>query len=447
MPWSNLRSYLDYLEEKGHLLHISKEVSTEFEIASYIRKSSDADGPAFVFDNVAGYPGWRVLGALYANSKLLADAMDCGPREMMRKYHRATTERITPKLVEHGACQEVVYTGPEVDLTKLPICTHAEFDAGPFITAGVVIAKDPDTGVRLLGILRMQLFGPDRLGITVNPDHRVGRAFYKQVQRGQPLEIAVAIGAHPAVVLGAPAKIAHELDKFGVAGALHGSPIDLVKCRTVDVEVPATAEVVVEAAILPTGHIPEGPFGEFPGTYGGPTQSPIVKVKAITHRKDPIYQTVLACMPVSESHLMVTLAEAAKVFEAARMGCPEVVDVRMRGNQDYDAVVSIRKRLDKEPLNVMMSVLASSLDAKYCTVVDEDIDIYDDRDILWAWETRVQPDRDVHIYPLTVGVPLDPSSPLRRHSSKMGIDATIPLSEDRAKFAKALVPGSDTVSW
>lgn len=446
MPWRDLRGFLGYLEEKGDIVRVSKEVSTTFEIAAYTRKSSDSNGPAFIFDNVAGHPGWRVLGALYATPSRIVDSFECERVQMVHKFMRANVERIEPVVVGSGVCQEVVYTGGDVDLVKLPVCTHAEKDAGPFITGGVAVCKDPVTGVRLLGIHRMQRFGKDQLGIYANPDHRIGRAMAKAAQRGQPLEIAVAIGVTPPVVLGALSKIDHELDKFGVAGALQGGPVELVKCKTIDVEVPTTAEVVVEAVILPEGRQTEAPFGEFPGTYSGTTQSPIVKVKAITHRTNPIYQTVMACMPVSEDHLMCWMPRAAEVYEAARMGCPEVVDVRLRGNHVFDTVISIRKKLEKEAVNVIMSVFGST-QIKYCTVVDEDIDIYNDRDIIWAMETRVQPDKDVYVYPMMIGGPLDPSAPMKRHSAKMGVDATLSMDADKAKFAKVIVPGADEVTW
>ncbi|MBI4322012.1 MAG: UbiD family decarboxylase [Chloroflexi bacterium] len=446
MPWRDFRSFLSFLEEKGDLVRVSKEVSTRFQIAAYTRKSSDTNGPAFIFDNVAGYPGWRVAAALYATPGRIVDALETKRLELIHKYMAAMSNAIEPKMVEDGPCQEVVLTGSDVDLNNLPICTHAELDAGPFITAGVVITKDPVIGVRLLSINRMQVFGPRELGVFPSPHQRLWRAIKKAAELGQTLEAAVAIGVDPAVELGSLAKIDHSLDKYGVAGALHGSPIELVKCRTVDIEVPATTEVVIEAEIFPNELRTEGPFGEFPGTYSGTTQSPVVRVKAITHRENPIYHTAMACMPVSEDHLMSGVQRAIEVYRAARMACPEIVDVRMRGNHVFDAVVSIRKRLDGEARNVIVSVLGAT-HSKYCTVVDEDIDIYNDRDIIWAMETRVQPDKDVYIYPPMVGGPLDPSSPQRPHSSKMGIDATLPLDAEKAKFQKVVVPGVEDVTW
>ncbi len=194
--------------------------------------------------------------------------------------------------------------------------------------------------------------------------------------------------------------------------------------------VPATAECVIEGYIEPHDVAQESPFGEFPGCYGGRMEVPVMTVTAITHRRDPIYQTVLTGFPVTEDHLLNWIPMNAVVYEDAKRVSPGVIDVTVRGNYVYEAVVKMRKRHETEPWNVISAVLAGNAQAKFCIVVDEDVNIFDDREVGWAVSTRIQPATDVHIFPVMVGAPLDPSAPIVRQTSKMGIDATRPLAAD-----------------
>lgn len=447
--WQGLRDFLQALERQGELKRITRPVSTQFEIAAYVRKSSDRRGPAFLFENVVGYPGWRVASGVYATYERVAMALGCTVREVVDRYAHAIQHPIPPRRVEQAPCQEVVLTGEAVDLRELPIVTHSEKDAGPFITVGVTLAKDPDLGVYGMAICRHQLKGPRRLGINAPAERRVGRYFLRREERGEPLEIAIVIGAGPCVDLASQAKVGHDQDKLAVAGGLRGEPIDVVPARTVDLLVPAHAEIVIEGRILPGVRESEGPFGEVAGTYGEEGLRPVVEVTAITRRRDAIYQTALTGMPTTENHAMAwpAICEATRRF--ARLGCPEVVDVHAVGPY-YIVIVSIRKRMAHEARNVILSVLgptAGAPQAKYCIVVDDDIDVRNWDEVLWALYTRVQPDRDILIFPPMVGAPLDPSAPIWRHTAKVGIDATRPLDARPGQFDRVRVPGVDEVDW
>jgi 2,5-furandicarboxylate decarboxylase 1 len=234
-----------------------------------------------------------------------------------------------------------------------------------------------------------------------------------------------------------------------VAGALAGRPIELVACKTVDAEVPADAEVVVEGHFVPGVREAEGPFGEVAGTYGLRGNRHVFEVSAITRRRDAMYQTALTGMPTTDNHVQAWPAICESIKRMAQLACPEVVDVHAIGPY-YIAVVAIKKRLAYEARNVILSVLgptAGAPQAKYCIVVDPDVNVRDLNQVLWAVYTRCQPSDDVMIFPAMVGAPLDPSAPVHRHSSKMGFDATVPLGESRDRYNRVIVPGADQVSW
>jgi len=444
--WHDMREFLSFLEDRDDLVRIGKPVSTTWEIAAYIRRSSDVGGPCFLFENVEGHPGWRVTGAMYAHPERILAALGVPVEQATQRYLAAIREPVGWEVVDGGPCQEVVLRGDGADLHQVPVVTHSEKD-GPFITAGVQVAKDPETGVHGLGMHRMEVFGPRKLGLWAPDERRIGRARLKQAEQGRRLEIAVVLGPDPGTVLGACARVPHDREKYAIAGALLGGPLRLTRCQTVDLLVPATAECVIEGYIEPDEFATEAPFGEFPGCYGGRMRVPVMTVTAITHRRDPIYQTVLTGFPVTEDHLLNWVPMNAVVYEDARRVCPGVIDVTVRGNYVYDTVVKLRKRQQTEPWNVISAVLAGNAQAKFCVVVDEDVNIFDDREVGWAVSTRAQPATDMHIYPVMVGAPLDPSAPLVRQTSKLGIDATKPVGADPLKFEKVTVPGADQVSW
>jgi UbiD family decarboxylase len=446
---SDFRSYLQALDRAGQLVHVSKEVSPEFEIAAYVRKSSDTDGPAFVFENVRGHPGWRVAAGLYGTLARLPVALGCTLDQVVDRYGAAVRHPVAPRRVKDGPCREVVLTGEQVDCTALPIVVHSELDAGRYVTAGVMFGRDPDTGVLGVGLQRMQLKGPRLFGVNMPAERRVGRAALKAEDRNERFGVAVVLGAGPCVDLASQAKIPHAQEKLGVAGALAGRPVDLVPCETVDAEVPADAEMVIEGHFVPKARAPEGPFGEVAGTYGLVGNRHVFEVSAVTMRRGAMYQTALTGMPTTDNHVQAWPAICESIKRMAQQACPEVVDVHAIGPY-YIAIVSIRKRLAYEARNVILSVLgatAGAPQAKYCIVVDPDVNVRDINQVLWALYTRVQPDQDAMVFPPLVGAPLDPSAPIHRHSSKMGFDATVPLGESRDRYHRVVVPGVDEVSW
>jgi 2,5-furandicarboxylate decarboxylase 1 len=237
--FEDLRSFLTYLESQGQLLHVKDEVGVKYEIAAGMRKTSDTEGPALLFENVKDFPGWRVLGGLFATRKLVALGLGVSQEQMLERYLTLEDKRIPPEIVSSAPCKEIKWTGNQVDLSKLPIVTHASKDCGPYVTIGVQVGKDPDTGIRNLSIHRMLVLGKDRLSLWAPADHHLGRMILMAEERKRGLEVATAVGVDPAVVVGSQARVPFGIDEFHVAGGLRGAPVKLTKCETINVEIPA----------------------------------------------------------------------------------------------------------------------------------------------------------------------------------------------------------------
>ncbi len=446
--FEDLRSYLSHLEDQGQLLRVSEEVDPKFDVAAGIRKTSDVKGPALLFEKIKGFPNWRVLGGLFATEKLVALGLRIKEEELLERYLTLEDKRIPPEMVESGADKTTTWTGSEIDLNRLPIVTHSERDVGPYITIGVQVGKDPDTGTRNVSIHRMLLAGKDRLSLWAPPDHHLGRFIAMAEEKGKGLEVATAIGVDPAIIVGSQAKVPMGVDEFEVAGGLRGSPVKLRKCQTIDVEVPATAEIVIEGVTLPGERISDGPYGEYQGCYSEAKQAAVLKVTAITMRENPIYQTCLAGFPVTENHTLIEYGNAALVYREVKKIVPEVKGIRLTpgGTFRHHVVVSIKKRQEEEARNVILALLAVGVGIKHVTVVDEDIDVNNPLEVEWAVSTRMQPDRDMIIIPRLATSTLDPSVPKPRTSAGWGMDATMPLG-DRERFDRVKVPGVDKVKY
>jgi UbiD family decarboxylase len=446
--FDDLRGFLGHLERQGQLLQVNDEVDVKYEIAAGMRKTSDIEGPALLFNKVRNYPGWRVLGGLFATRKLVALGLGVPQEQMLERYLTLEDERITPEIVSTGPVKEIKWTGDQVDLRKLPIVTHAAKDCGPYVTIGVQVGKDPDTGIRNLSIHRMLVLGKDRLSLWAPADHHLGRMILMAEEKKRGLEVATAIGVEPAIVVGSQAKVPFGIDEFYVAGGLRGAAVKLVKCETIDVEIPASAEVVIEGVTVPGERVGDGPYGEYPGCYSEAKQAPVLKVTAITMRQNPIYQTALTGMPVTENHTLIEYGNAAVVYREVKKVVPEVRAVNMTpgGTFRHHAVISIKKRAENEARNVILALLSMGIGLKQVIVVDDDIDPFDPLQVDWAMATRFQADKDAIIIPRIACSTLDPSCPEARVTAGLGIDATAPM-KDRWRFEKVEIPGVDQVRY
>jgi UbiD family decarboxylase len=437
----DIREFLAGLEAEGDLVRIRDTVSPQYDIVALTRQASDQDGPALLFESVQGSQ-FPVLSGLFGARRRVAKALGVPDAELFRRYMEREGKLIEPRMAAKSACQEVVWKGEEVDIGKLPIVRHYEKDGGAYVTAGLQVAKDPQTGARNVSIHRLLPLGKDRLTVFAPPGRHLRTIIERNEERGKGTPIATAIACSPAAQIGSQARAPYGTDEFAVAGGLCGEPVELARCATIDVEVPADAEMVIEGVTIPGERAEDGPFGEYPGTYSDVKPVPVMRVTAITFRKGAIYQNTLTGMPMTENHYMMQPAATALAWREAARITPEVrsVNVTDGGTCRHHVVVSIKKRHDAEARNVGLALLASPLGAKYVVIVDHDIDVFDPLQVEWAMNIRMQADRDVVVIPNLYSPTLDPSAPASRTSAKMLVDATAPLGR-LEEFQAPRIPG------
>lgn len=434
-PARSLRAWLEWLRRRGELEEVHRPVSLRFEVAALAHRYDGQKAVLCLHPEGHSIP---VVSNSATRRDLYAAALGVEPKDLLERVAAAVDAPRPCAPVERAPVQEVVIRDG-IDLgTLLPIPVHHERDAGPYITAGVVVARDPATGRRNASIHRLQLLGPQELGILILPRH-LWHLYMAQEARSSPLEVAVVIGLDPVTLLASQVIAPLGVDELEVASALHDAPLPVVRCRTVDVEVPAESEIVLEGVIPPKVRKLEGPFGEFPRYYGPPSEKPVVWVQAVTHRRDALYQTIL---PAGREHLLLGgIAREAALLRTLRSSVPTVTGVHLTpgGACRYHAVVSLRKRHDGDPRTVMFATFAALPEIKHVIVVDDDIDIYDGDEVEWAIATRCQADRDVVIVPRTKGSELDPSAQ-DGLTAKMGIDATVPFGVMPERFLRIRIP-------
>jgi 2,5-furandicarboxylate decarboxylase 1 len=422
MP-QDLRSYLDLIKRRkpDEFVIVSKEVDPAYEITALVVKMEKEARrrPVLLFEKVKGTP-FPVLTNLHASRSRLALGMGVGPEDMLKTYLRAMERPMAPRVVATGPVKDVVLTGSRINLHDLPQIIHHEGDAGPYITAAISFAKDPGGETWNCAYNRLMIKSRDTTSIHLTAGKHLWEFQRIAEARREALPVAFAIGVHPAVALGALAIGSIDEDERAIMGGLFGEPLELVRCETSDVLVPAHAELVIEAEILPAARIPEGPFGEFTGYSLGERQREVVQVKAITHRAGALFQDITVAH--LDHMLLSTIPMEANLYRAVRAMVPSVKAVRVPG--PFTCYVSIEQRLPGQAKNAILSVLGADLYMKRVVVVDHDVDIFDDRQVTWALATRCQPDRDITVITHARGSDLDPSAREDGYSAKWGVDAT-----------------------
>jgi 2,5-furandicarboxylate decarboxylase 1 len=419
----DLRSFLDLIKRRtpDDFQIISKEVDPAYEITALVVKleREAKRRPVLLFEKVKGTK-FPVLTNLHATRSRLAAAMGSAPEDMQRVYLRAMEKPIPPKVVKTGPVKEVILTGERINLYDFPQIVHHEGDAGPYVTAAISFAKDPTAEVWNCAYNRLQIKSRDTTSIHLTIAKHLWEFQRIAEARGEPLPVALVIGVHPAIALGALAIGSIDEDERAIMGALLGERLELVKCETSDVLVPAHAEIVIEAEILPRERTAEGPFGEFTGYSLGERQREVVRVKAITHRRDAMFQDITVA---HLDHLLLsTIPIEANLYRAVRAMVPSVKAVRVPG--PFTCYVSIEARVPGQAKNAILAVLGADLYMKRVVVVDYDVDVFDDRQVNWAIATRCQPDRDITVITNARGSDLDPSTREDGYTAKWGVDAT-----------------------
>ncbi|HSE87736.1 MAG TPA: UbiD family decarboxylase [Candidatus Binatia bacterium] len=440
MPFNDLREFVGFLESRGELIRTQKPVDVKYEISAYIRKTSDVQGPALLFDNVKDF-AMPVLGGVFATRKRAFLALETSNEDYVNKFHKALDHLVAPKRVADAPCKEIVIRGKDVDLSQLPVPIFSEKDPAPFITLGLCISRDPKGG-KNTSIYRLQLKGRNRLGIMAQ--HLV-RQLMEAESIGKGLPIAIAIGTDPVLPLATQWMAPYGTDELALAGALRGAPVEVVKAETVDLEVPATAEIIIEGMVLPNVREEEGPFGEVSGYYTPSNPKPVIEVTAITHRKNPIYQAALTGMPTTENHILKQLPLEATYYWQLKKEFPGVTAVHFpaAGTVGMTCVIAMKQAYECEARNLIAAMIGTRRN-KITVVVDHDVDITDMEKVWWAITTRTQADEDVIVFPRVVATAMDPSVRKLRVGSSLGIDATVPFGQRFPEIVK--VPGADKVS-
>ncbi|WP_017777651.1 UbiD family decarboxylase [Paraburkholderia kururiensis] len=448
-----LRDWLVHLKNTGRLATIEREVDLAHELAAIAKRLDGRQAACFMRP---GKHDVAVVSGFMSRREWIAEAMGVDGAGLLARFSDAAAHPLPWRALGAGEapCQQVVHTSG-IDLhALLPIPTHSEHDNGPYITAGLVIARNPRTGVQNVSINRIQVHGPNRMAILMLPRHL--HAFQKAAEaQGEALDVAIAIGVDPLTMLASQAITPIDRDELEIAGALHGEPLPVAKCVTHDVHVPAFAEIVIEGRILPNVREPEGPFGEFPKYYSAREAREVIEVRAVTHRRHPVFHTIV---PAEMEHLLLgAIPREATLLAHLQLSHPGVKDVHLSvgGVCRYHLWVQLDKKREGEAKNVMLCAFGAHYDIKQVVVVDTDVDVHDPAEVEWAIATRFQADRDLVVVPGAQGSPLDPSTTvgqpedapphLQGVSTKMGLDATRPVVYTDHVFTRVRIPGEERV--
>lgn len=433
----DLRTFIDQVVERfaDDYLTVTREVDPEFELTGVLRKLQDEQRyPMVLFEQVKGLDT-PVLGNALASRDRLALLFDSDRNGLTEAYADRQGRLIAPERVDGGPVKDIIETDGSLDVTRIAGIVHSEGDAGAYISSGVVIAKDPDSGVYNAGIYRTQVVGPRKLRMYPGAYSHLWHLHRKQEERDQPLDVAIAIGHYPTLHMSSQYRGPLEVDEIHVAGGLAGEPLRTTPAETVDLDVPADAEIVIEGRLLPHLREEEGPFAEFSWCLGPAEMNPVMEVTAITRREDAIYQDVFNAHP--EHNLIGMVGREANMLEKVRAVAPTVRGVAMPFSAccRFATYVSIEKKYDGQGRNAALTALGADPFVKLCIVVDADINPHNEAEVMWAVATRVQADKDVIVIPESYVCELDPSAYDVKDRSERGylnakwmIDATKPVN-------------------
>lgn len=447
MPASDLRTFVGELERHKLLKRITYPLSAHLEIAEIADRVIKRAGPALLFENVKETPTVPLAIGLYGSHERLALALHDDPKNIAQRIEGLikttppeglfaklqtglkllpTLQSLGVKSVKDGPCKEVIFRGDDVDLKKLPVLTCWPDDGGPFITLPMVFTHNPDTGRRNVGMYRVQIYDRNTTGMHWQI-HKVGAQHHREAQeKKQKIEAAICLGGDPCLPFCAIAPLPEEIDEMMFAGFLRGRPIDMVRCETIDVRVPADCEYVIEGTIDPDETRPEGPFGDHTGYYTPIENYPVFRVTCITQRKKPIYPaTIVGIPPMEDAYLGGAVGTIFKPLVKTQI--PELVDMHLPVEACFHnlAIVSIKKRYPNHAYKVMHALwgLGQLMFSKVIIIVDDDVDVHNLSEVIWRVTNNIDPARDVQIVKGPVDS-LNHAAPMVGFGSKMGLDAT-----------------------
>lgn len=456
MIYRDLREFMGHLEKEGELVTLKEEIGLEPDAGAIARALCDTRGPAILAESISGFKDARLaigLGASWQRAAMsLGLHKEASHKEQVKAWEQGLERYpVKAKMVakKDAPCKQNILRGEEVNLFDFPIPRGHLQDAAPFITKGECITKDPDSDWVNVGTYRMQVLDRNKTGILFSVHQHVAEHYRKARQHGKPLQMAVAIGTDPTLFLAAAVKVARGWNEFDFAGALRNEPVELVMAETVNLPVPATAEIVLEGEITLKADLLEGPFAEFQGAYSGCFMTPVFQIKAITHRNNPIYDMLLAGRPPVEGYYTTCIPTVSNLQRELSRACPNITQIAYLPPFYFNCVVQGRWTYRGEARNAIMAVMssASNISSKMVTAVDQDVDPWNAEEVMWAIATRCQANTDLVVLPGLHNF-LDPSREADRTTCKFGIDATTPIpSNPRHSVASWALPREGTEAW
>lgn len=431
-----MRDYVRALDSRGELLHVDRKVDGRHELAAVTYRVQKETDKAVIFHDVAG-TAFPVVSNLYGSRRRLCELLDAADGNFCRRWHQIMQDSRLPE----GGATRLVSASAELrtgSIHELPQLIYCEKDAGPYITAGIYLAHDPQTGVPNLSFHRTMLVSDTEVRARLGPPHDLTHYQKMAESQGKPLEVAILIGAPPEIFLGACASIPRAESELDVAARIRGSPLPMRPCSRIEMLVPAEAEIVIEGRILPNVRRPEGPFGEFLWHYTAEGMNHVVEVLNVSYRRDALFHSILCGSP--EDLTALDVAFAARVYANLVKDLPGIIDVTCQPITNT-TIVKIRKQYEGHVQHVLLKTFASHLQYnKICIVVDEDIDIQNFEQVWWAVMTRTQLDTGILQLKGLPGFYHDHGIK-GLHAGRLGIDATIPTGGKN--FERKRIPGFD----
>ena len=444
--WYDMREFLAFLESNKDVMHIREQVDPGWEINGITRVGLQEGGPTIVFHNIKGADYPLVTNMLGADRRYLWALGIDKWSDFNAEWIRRTEKMVPWRVVKDAPCQEQVIKGRDIDLHRICNVIWHQHDGGEFPgTLSVSVTRDPDTGVETEGYHRFQVKARHRMGVSLHSRRRMFEYQRRAEARGKALPCAIVLGLHPLVSMGSLAYPPADVGKFEVVGGLFGEPLEVAPCATLDLSVPAAAEIVIEGEILAGAREPEGPFGEFTGYFSRRSTEHVFQATALAMRERPWFQSI-GSGRAGDHITTLGLVREAEILNALTRAIPNVtgVHVPLSGTASFTAYVALGQSRPGEAKHAIAIALGVDHYLKLVVVVDDDIDVFDESDVLWAVATRMQADRDLVVIPGSLGAMLDPSADERGVTAKLGIDATRPFGQP---FAEKLVMPPDRMAW
>ena len=445
MPFHDFRQFLDVMRQQGELVDINQpDRAHRCRQGAQARLCEGPEGDELQQQRHRFPAGLRRLFEPQARADRVRGRREDHHAEGARRPEQP--DQAEDHQGGGAPCHEVVITD-DIDIRRFPIPTYSPKDGGPYITPGIVVSKDPETGVPDIGHYRFLILDKDTVSFSAQPFHRFGKNLTKCQQMGVTPKAALIIGVDPILAYTCQVQVPDQTNDWEVAGGLRGAPVELTHCKTCDIEVPATSEVVIEFEVDMNNTVMEGPLGEYTGYYTPPSLKPVAKITAITHRKKPIFQGLLTGKPVTENHILKQIPFEASFLRTLKAQFPTIKDVSVRASAgvSFFVVISMTPRFKGEPRQVILNAMSSNIRPKWTVIVEPDIDVHNSAEVEWAMAFRTQPQEDVIIVGDIPAGPSDPSiddpkvaRPMRV-ASAIGVDATRPFGKPFSEVAD--VPG------